>query len=171
MSNPWLILPVVVPMLTGISALLTYRVRWLQRVLSVTGAAALLAVGVWLLATVAQDGVQAAQLGGWPAPYGITFAADLLSALMVALAGVVGLSVAVYALVGIDAGRERYGFHALYHFLLMGVCGAFLTGDLFNLYVWFEVMLMASFVLLALAYRAHQTVGVDDLDQLRSTDT
>ena len=78
------------------------------------------------------------------------FVADLFGAVMVLLAGIVGVAVAVYSLVSIDRQREQFGYHPLYHFLLMGVCGAFLTGDLFNLYVWFEVMLMASFVLMAL---------------------
>jgi multicomponent Na+:H+ antiporter subunit D len=159
MTNPWLILPIAIPMLTGASVLVTYRARWLQRALSVTGAAALLVVGVWLLLLVVRDGPQATQAGGWPAPYGITLVADTLSALLVALAGLVGFSVAVYSLVGIDPERESFGYHTLYHFLLMGVCGAFLTGDLFNLYVWFEVMLMASFVLLALGGERGQMEG------------
>jgi multicomponent Na+:H+ antiporter subunit D len=159
MTNPWLILPIAIPMLTGASVLLTYRARWLQRALSVTGAAALLAAGVWLLILVVRAGPQATQAGGWPAPYGITLVADTLSALLVALAGLVGFSVAVYSLVGIDPERESFGYHTLYHFLLMGVCGAFLTGDLFNLYVWFEVMLMASFVLMALGGDRGQMEG------------
>jgi multicomponent Na+:H+ antiporter subunit D len=78
---------------------------------------------------------------------------------MVVVTGVVGLCVSVYAL-GIDLkGREGYGYHALTHILLLGVCGAFLTGDIFNLYVWFEVMLIASFVLLALGGERAQLEG------------
>jgi multicomponent Na+:H+ antiporter subunit D len=68
-------------------------------------------------------------------------------------------AVAMYSLVSIDRQREAFGYHPLYHFLLMGVCGAFLTGDLFNLYVWFEVMLMASFVLMALGGERGQMEG------------
>ena len=75
--------------------------------------------------------------------------ADLFSAIMVVLAGLMGMAVAVYSLADIDARREHYGYYPLFHILLLGVCGAFLTGDLFNLYVWFEVLLIASFVLLA----------------------
>jgi multicomponent Na+:H+ antiporter subunit D len=98
-------------------------------------------------------------MGNWPAPYGITLVADLFGAIMVLLAGIIGLAVAMYSLVSIDPQREAFGYHPLYHFLLMGVCGAFLTGDLFNLYVWFEVMLMASFVLMALGGERGQMEG------------
>jgi multicomponent Na+:H+ antiporter subunit D len=70
-----------------------------------------------------------------------------------------GLTVTVYSLVTIDAEREKYGYYPLVHILLMGVCGAFLTGDIFNLYVWFEVLLIASFVLLALGSERAQMEG------------
>jgi len=78
---------------------------------------------------------------------------------MVVLAGMMGLAVATYSLTDIDARREHYGYYTLFHVLLMGVCGAFLTGDLFNLYVWFEVLLIASFVLLALGGERPQIEG------------
>jgi multicomponent Na+:H+ antiporter subunit D len=112
-----------------------------------------------LLADVWRNGIQVAQMGNWPAPYGITLVADLFGAIMVLLAGIIGLAAAMYSLVSIDPQREAFGYHSLYHFLLMGVCGAFLTGDLFNLYVWFEVMLVASFVLMALGGQRGQMEG------------
>jgi multicomponent Na+:H+ antiporter subunit D len=98
-------------------------------------------------------------VGHWPAPFGITLVADLFSSIMVVLAGVMGLAVAIYSLASMDVGRESFGYYPLLHLLLMGVCGACLTGDLFNLYVWFEVMLMASFVLLALGGERVQLEG------------
>ena len=64
--------------------------------------------------------------------------------------GIVGVAVTATSFAGVDPRREASGYHGLLHVLLMGVSGAFLTGDLFNLYVWFEVMLVASFVLMAL---------------------
>jgi multicomponent Na+:H+ antiporter subunit D len=70
--------------------------------------------------------------------------------MLVVAAGIVGVAASVYAFAGVDPRREGAGYHVLFQILLMGVCGAFLTGDLFNLYVWFEVMLVASFVLIAL---------------------
>jgi len=154
-----LILPIVIPLTTAAVALLAWRSRAAQRALGVAGAAALLGVGLALLATVWQAGIQTVQAAGWPAPFGITLVADLLSAIMVVLAGLVGLAVAVYSLVDVDPARERFGYYPLLQILLMGVCGAFLTGDLFNLYVWFEVMLIASFVLLTLGGERAQMEG------------
>jgi multicomponent Na+:H+ antiporter subunit D len=90
------------------------------------------------------------QISAWPAPFGITLVADLLAAMLVVAVGVVGVSVTGVAFAGVDPRREAFGYHPLIQILLMGVAGAFLTGDLFNLYVWFEVMLVASFVLMAL---------------------
>lgn len=150
MKDLWLVLPVLLPMLTGVVTLLAWRRRRLQRALSLAGAAGLVAAGVVLFGAVARHGILASQIGGWPAPFGITFVADTFSAIMVLVAGLVGFAVALYSLVSIDPILESFGYHPLYHFLLMGVSGAFLTGDLFNLYVWFEVMLVSSFVLMAL---------------------
>ena len=90
------------------------------------------------------------QVSGWPAPFGITLVADLLAAMLVVAVGVVGVAITAAAFAGVDPRREAFGYHPLIQILLMGVSGAFLTGDLFNLYVWFEVMLVASFVLMAL---------------------
>ena len=112
-----------------------------------------------LLHRVDTAGIQVMQMGAWPAPYGISLVADLLAAIMVLLTGITGLAVAVYSLGSIDEAREAHGYHPLFHVLLMGVSMAFLTGDLFNLYVAFEVMLMASFVLLSLGGERAQLEG------------
>jgi multicomponent Na+:H+ antiporter subunit D len=157
--NVLLILPIIIPMFTGILSLFSRYSLPTQRLVSLMGTAALLASSIALVFDVYRDGIQVAQMGGWPAPYGITLVADLFGAIMVLLAGIVGLAVAVYSRVSIDRQREQFGYHPLYQFLLMGVCGAFLTGDLFNLYVWFEVMLMASFVLMALGGERGQMEG------------
>jgi multicomponent Na+:H+ antiporter subunit D len=154
-----LLLPVLLPLLTATTAFLLRRWSGAQRVLGVGGAAGLLIGGLALLASVWHNGIQAVQMGGWQAPFGITLVADLFSAVMVVLAGLIGLAVAIYSLVTLDRGREAFGYYPLLHILLMGVCGAFLTGDLFNLYVWFEVMLIASFVLLALGGERAQLEG------------
>ncbi len=145
-----LVLPLLIPLLTAVACILVGASRGAQRALSVLGSGALLAAGLWLLRQVSADGIQVVQAGNWPAPFGITLVADLFSAIMIAITGFVALCVSVYALADMDKARERFGFHPLYHMLLLGVSGTFLTGDLFNLFVWFEVMLMSSFVLLAL---------------------
>ncbi len=157
--NVLLILPIIIPMFTGILVVFFRSSLRTQRLVSLIGAGALLGFSIALVFDVNQNGIQAAQMGSWPAPYGITLVADIFGAVMVLLAGIVGTAVAVYSLVSIDRQREQFGYHPLYHFLLMGVCGAFLTGDLFNLYVWFEVMLMASFVLMALGGERGQMEG------------
>ncbi len=147
----WILgLPILLPMATAVLAFLLRDSRRAARWLSVVGCVALLAVALVLMDRVLRDGVVAAQMSGWPAPYGITLVADLLSAVMVVIAAITGLAVAVFALADIDERREALGYHALFQVLLAGVCGAFVAGDLFNLYVWFEVMLIASFGLLVL---------------------
>jgi multicomponent Na+:H+ antiporter subunit D len=154
-----LVLSLLIPLLTALAALASGPAPRLQRASSVAGAAALLGTSAGLLWTVWRDGIQHVQVGNWPAPFGITLVADLLSAVLVVVVGVIGLAVLVYALASVEPGHERMGFHALYHLLLLGVVGAFLAGDLFNLYVWFEVLLIASFVLLVLGSERAQVKG------------
>jgi multicomponent Na+:H+ antiporter subunit D len=154
-----LLAPVLIPLATAALGLVRLRHKPLQRVIGVGGSAALLAAGLLLLSEVRARGILTTELGNWPAPFGIVFAADLFSAVMVCLTGFMSLAVAIYAVGDTDAPRVRFGFFPLFHLLLMGVCGAFLTGDVFNLYVWFEVMLMASFVLLVLGGEQAQIEG------------
>jgi multicomponent Na+:H+ antiporter subunit D len=154
-----LTLPVLIPLAAAILALTFRNHRRLQRTVSVAGWSGLLGVAIWLLIAVQTHGVISTQLGGWPAPYGITFVADRLTALMVLVSAAMGLAVGLYSLADLGRDREHHGHHTLFHILLMGVNGAFLTGDLFNLYVWFEVMLIASFVLVTLGGRRGQLEG------------
>lgn len=154
-----LFLPLLIPLMTAVLGLFAWKRPKLQRVLGVCGTAALLFAGLLLLGSVRKSGVLCAQAGNWPAPFGITLVADLFSALLVVVAGGMGLAVTVYALADVDTDQEALGYHPLLQVLLLGVCGAFLTGDLFNLYVWFEVMLIASFVLLALGGQREQMEG------------
>jgi multicomponent Na+:H+ antiporter subunit D len=154
-----LVLPIAVPLTTATACLLAWRHPRGRGLLSIVGAAGLLACSIALLAGTRMSGIHATQIGAWPAPFGITFVADLFSAMMVVLAGIVGLAVVVTSVAGVDPPRKAFGYHPLVHVLLAGVCGAFLTGDLFNLYVWFEVMLISSFVLLALGGERRQLEG------------
>ena len=145
-----LVLPIIVPMGTAAILLLTRRWPALRRWIGLAGATALLASTAVVFVRVNSEGIQVLQIGGWPAPFGITLVADLLSALLLVAVGIVAVAVSGAAFAGVDPRREAYGYHPLIQILLMGVSGAFLTGDFFNLYVWFEVMLVASFVLMAL---------------------
>lgn len=152
-------MPLLIPLSTAILSLLPWKSPRIRRSFAIAGALLLLADAVWLLATVWRDGIQVSAIGNWPAPVGIVFVADLFSSMMVLIASIMGLAVTIYSLVTIGPGRESFGYYPLLQFLLLGVCGAFLTGDIFNLYVWFEVMLMASFVLLALGGERPQMEG------------
>ena len=147
----WLLVaPIAIPLISAILTFLLSTRRAMQRLISIAGAAALLVASVTLLATVWSEGIVSAGMGSWPPPFGINLVADHLSAIMVLLAGVFGLLIAVYALSDISPQRERQGFHPFYHMMLAGVCGACLTGDLFNMYVWIDVMLIAASALLIL---------------------
>ena len=155
----WLLaLPIVVPFLTAVFTFLL-RQNPLGRWISVAGSAVLLFASIILMNAVLRDGVIAGQMGGWAAPFGITLVADLLSAVMVLITAIVAVAVSIYAIADVDEGMERLGYHALFNMLIAGVVGAFITGDLFNLYVWFEVMLIASFGLLVLGGRPEQIDG------------
>ncbi len=142
-------LPIILPFFTAVLAFLFRRGaegKWI----SVIGSALTLVAGIFLLADVLTNGPQAAQMGNWPAPFGITLVADTLSAIMVVITGITALAVSIYAVSDVTRNMEELGYHALFQVLIAGVVGAFLTGDLFNLYVWFEVMLISSFGLLVL---------------------
>ncbi|MDD9718263.1 Na+/H+ antiporter subunit D [Dinoroseobacter sp. PD6] len=150
-----LVWPIVIPMITAVITLLLRKTALAYHV-SLLGSVALLGSGLILLRAVLTGGPMAAQMGGWEAPFGITLFADILSAAMVVIAGIVAVAVIVYSRFDVTEDEKRVGFHALSHALLVGVCGAFLTGDIFNLYVWFEVMLIASFGLLVIGGRRDQ---------------
>ncbi|WP_179378556.1 Na+/H+ antiporter subunit D [Jannaschia marina] len=155
MSDLLLPLPILIAFATAILAFF-FRSGPEGRWISVAGSVAMLIAAAMLLSQVLTDGIQVAQMGTWAAPFGITLVADTLSAVMVVITGITGLAVAVYATADISPEMEESGYHALFQVLIAGVSGAFLTGDLFNLYVWFEVMLIASFGLLVLGGRRVQ---------------
>lgn len=145
--------PVLIPLLIPfVGAILCFATRQsrLDRWISIVAAAAHTVASLLLVFEVADGAVVAVQLGDWAAPFGITMVADGLSAAMTLITGITGLAVAIYSLSDLGPKTTFAGFHALFQMLLAGVTGAFLTGDLFNLYVWFEVMLIASFGLLVL---------------------
>ena len=157
--NNLLVMPILIPMIFGVLCLLTYTSNRLQKILGVTGTVLLFAASVALFISTMKSDILVLQIGSWPAPFGITLVSDLFSATMQLLTSVVGLAVGWYSLSMIGEGRIAFGYFALFHFLMMGVNGAFLTGDIFNLYVWFEVMLISSFVLMALGGERAQMAG------------
>jgi len=153
------VLPVIIP-LAGAVVCMGFRKRdRLQKFCAVAFSAFMLLVSLVLLREVSHGRIAVMNVGNWPAPFGITLVVDMLSATMLALGGLMSLAVSLYACFDMDSGRTRFGFFPLLLIMMMGVNGAFVAGDLFNLYVWFEVLLTASFILLALGGERRQLEG------------
>jgi len=148
--NNLVVLPLVIPLVTAmILIFLREYPRW-QRGIGLVSVIAALCVAGALVHTVATEGIQTLHVGGWAAPYGITLVADMLSALLVCTTLVVALACLLYTWHSIGKEHERFYVYPLMFVLICGVNGSFLTGDIFNLFVFFEVMLIASYVLLTL---------------------
>ncbi|WP_372637411.1 Na+/H+ antiporter subunit D [Cohnella sp.] len=144
------VLPIVTPLLFGVLLFFVrYRIR-LQMGLATAGTLATLIFSAQLAHTVSKNGIQVLHVGGWEAPYGIPLVADMLAAILVTISSVVTLACLLYAFHALDDERKRNYVFPLMMILLCGVNGSFLTGDIFNLFVFFEVMLLASYVLLSL---------------------
>ncbi|KAA6187473.1 monovalent cation/H+ antiporter subunit D [Thiohalocapsa marina] len=141
------IAPLLVPLLGGILLLLMRgSATPLRRLVSMLSVQLLFGVALLLLLTVSDGRTLVYALGGWPAPFGIVLVADRLAAMLVLLTALLALFAMMHAIQGSDrSGRQ---FHVLFQFQLLGLNGAFLTGDLFNLFVFFEVLLIASYGLL-----------------------
>ncbi|MDO1581492.1 Na+/H+ antiporter subunit D [Rhizobium oryzicola] len=160
LPGDWLlILPPVTMILFGaVLMMLRNRIQW-HGGIGVAGLALLVLETGLLLARVAAGGPLTMTMGRWLPPFGIAFTADVLGALMAFVASVAALAAGIFALVDIDSGARRYGFFPFLMLLMAGVTGAFLTGDIFNLYVWFEVLLISSFGLLVLGSEREQIDG------------
>jgi len=152
-------LPILIPLIAIGACVLCWGRLAAQRVLAVLSTSAVLACAAILLLRVLEEGPQVVEIGGWAAPFGIVLIADLLGAAMVLLASIVGMAVAVYSVGTSDRAVAAHGQAPLMLAMLTAVAGAFLSGDLFNLYVWFELMLLSSFVLLTLGGTKPQLEG------------
>ncbi|MFO8126140.1 monovalent cation/H+ antiporter subunit D [Yoonia sp.] len=144
----WLIAPVILPAMLAPFIVLAARYHiGIQRVFSIAGVLILVAISGGLAWATSDGTILLYQLGNWAAPFGIVLVGDSLSTMMILLTSVLALFVLIYA---ISSGWDDRGwhFHALFQFQLMGILGAFLTGDLFNLFVFFEVLLIASYGLM-----------------------
>ncbi|MCX7558754.1 monovalent cation/H+ antiporter subunit D [Sulfitobacter sp. F26204] len=144
----WIIAPIILPALLAPFIVLAARYHIIiQRAVSVAGVLALIAISAGLAWQASDGTVTLYQLSDWAAPFGIVIVGDRLSTLMVLLTAVLALFVLLYA-IGSRWDKRGWHFHALFQFQLMGLMGAFLTGDLFNLFVFFEVLLIASYGLM-----------------------
>jgi multicomponent Na+:H+ antiporter subunit D len=157
--NWLLVLPLIIPFATTILCLFSRSSYRMQRVVAFIGQLAYLVLSICLFVAVMHRHYITMQVGAWPAPFGITLVSDGLSALMILLTAIVSFCVTLYSFGEIDERYCQGGYYPAYFILLMGLSGAFLTGDLFNLYVWYEVILISSFLLLSIGGRKEQIEG------------
>jgi multicomponent Na+:H+ antiporter subunit D len=151
-----LAVPIFVPLLCAALTMIAYRHRDVQRFIAVAALGAVLVDAILLLIRVEADGVQSVQVGAWPAPIGITLVADMFSALMLVISIATVLAVLVFAIGQPGADQDQPVFHPVYLVMTAGVSLSFLTGDLFNLFVAYEITLAASYVLITLGGRREQ---------------
>ncbi|HEX4902977.1 MAG TPA: proton-conducting transporter membrane subunit [Acidimicrobiales bacterium] len=156
MSAPWIALPFALPLLGAAVSVLVGRSRAAQRAIGIGTLVALLGVAVRMVVGADDHDRLTTQAGGWPAPMGISLAADRLTAIMLLVSIAMLLVVLLYSIGQGDEERRHVGFHPVYLTLVAGVSLSFLTADLFNLFVAFEVMLVSSYVLLTLGGRRAQ---------------
>jgi multicomponent Na+:H+ antiporter subunit D len=151
--------PLVIGFLFGAICLMSRKNTDRQPYIAIAGLVLMLAADLGLFWHVWQNGTVVMTMGRWLPPFGITFAADMLGATFALTAGIVGLAGGVYALRDVGRTGRRYGFYPFLLLMMAGVTAAFLTGDIFNLYVWFEVLLISSFGLLILGSEREQLDG------------
>lgn len=151
-------MPMIIPLLTGVLLVFLRPYVKVQRAFSLVSIVATVAISVYILNMIQADGILRLDFGGWLPPYGISFVADSFSMLLVLTTAIVTGILLIYAFSSIGRAHENMFFYPFVFFLIAGVNGSFLTGDLFNLFVCFEVMLLSSYVLITLGGRKVQLV-------------
>ncbi|MCR4265323.1 Na+/H+ antiporter subunit D [Nitratireductor sp. ZSWI3] len=159
-AGDWLVVaPVAIPILFGALLLMVRHETRLHSGLAIGGLLMTLATNIGLLARILNEGPQVMTMGRWLPPFGISFTADALGASLALVATLVACVCAFYGLKDIGATGRRYGFYPFMLLMMAGVGGSFLTGDIFNLYVWFEVFVISSFGMLILGSTHQQLDG------------
>lgn len=148
--NNVIVLPLLIPLVTAVILIFCSKYVRAQRLISAISVVVNVLVALFIVNQVNHEGIQTLHMGGWLPPYGIVFVADMLAALLVLTTLIVAAGCLFYAFRSIGEEREKHYFYPFFQFLLAGVIGSFLTGDLFNLFVCFEVMLIASYALIVL---------------------
>ncbi len=159
MTEQIILYPLLLQLFLSILLMFSWNnINW-QKLISIAGSALNIGISVWLFTFIWNNGTQTIQAGNWQAPFGITFVADTLSTLLVLLTAISGFAVSIFSASSIIPARLKFGYFPILHFLLLGLNGAFLTGDIFNLYVWFEIIIISSFVLITLGGEKAQLEG------------
>ena len=159
MNSNYVILPVIWQFTLAIAMMFFWFRPGVQRILSVVGNAIQIGVSVFLFVQIQQKGILILNAGNWPAPFGIVFVADTFATVLVIATAISGFAVSLFSLANIVEARMRFGYFPIMHLLFAGLNGAFLTGDIFNMYVWFEIIIIASFVLLTIGGEKPQLEG------------
>src|SRR5690554_913368 len=159
MTTNFILAPILTHLFTAIVLLFFWQKVKAQKIISIIGNVVAFIQCVRLFEMTLENDFLILQAGNWQAPFGITFISDTLSAIMVLLTALVSLAVGIYSTASLNESRIRFGYFFTYHFLIMGLLGSFLTGDIFNLYVWFEVVIISSFVMLTLGGKKMQMEG------------
>lgn len=156
MNNNVVVLPVVIPMLAAIISVFFYKSRQMQKIVTFIGIVASLIVAVFILQQTYLHGMFVLPVGAFPPPFSIVLAADTFSGIMLVLAGIVAFVTLYYSFLTIDKGRESHFYYTFFSLQMMGINGAFVTGDIFNLFVFFEILLLSSYILLVLGGEPYQ---------------
>ncbi|MEP3437419.1 MAG: Na+/H+ antiporter subunit D [Hoeflea sp.] len=159
-SADWLVIaPVIWCILIGAVLLMLRKRTDLQPLIAIPALAVLVLMTVGLVWHVIGNGTVSMTMGRWLPPFGISFTVDLLGAFFAATSSMVAFAAGIYGRSDVDDSGRRYGFYPFLMLIMAGILGAFLTGDIFNLYVWFEVLLISSFGLLVLGSERAQIDG------------
>src|SRR5690625_4965299 len=150
------VLPIILPLLWGILLVFMNKSTNLSRIVTRLFSVLNLIIVIYITYIVFKDGTIVLETGTWIAPYGIIFVADSLAIIIVLTTNILATAIAFIAPYLVTKEKEQFYFYALFFFLISGVSGAFLTGDLFNLFVFFEVLLMASYGLIILGGNKEQ---------------
>lgn len=159
MIQSFILLPLLWQMVVAVLLIFCWRQPQWHRNISIAGGVIAILISIAFFMHVWSEGIITMNSGNWPAPFGITLVADTFSAVLVVLVSIAGLCISIFSIQNILGNRISFGYFPVLHFLLMGLTGAFLTGDLFNLYVWFEIIIISSFVLLSLGGQKAQLEG------------
>lgn len=157
--NNFLLLPILIPFLFGMLVIFGQKNLVYQRVTTLLGLTIASVCAFALVYKVQKDGIQSVTLGNWPAPFGITMVSDMVSALLVATTLLITFFIVLYSFSSIGKEREQFFYYPGILFIVTGVNGAFTTGDIFNLFVFFEVLLMSSYLLIVLGGEKAQLRG------------
>ncbi|QYA48819.1 Na+/H+ antiporter subunit D [Nosocomiicoccus ampullae] len=149
-TNVLLILPLIIPGLAAVIMLFANKRPVFHRVTTTIASLMMVIVSIFIVRRVYNNGVLVTNIGDWPAPFGISVVYDMLSAMLVLTTSIILFFVTIYSFQSIGVERERYFYHPMMLFMIMGINGAFTTGDIFNMFVFFEVFLIASYVLLTI---------------------